>query len=317
MENKVIVFTGNQNCCIERVEKCLLGLGHFDFSVIVCHTLDDCIAQCGQEFDTGIVICDNHDLDRILEGVKKEDDTLELLHEQAVSLRHGAKKMLFLPLGVKLEMFFKEFLGDFGAIVHSVFGKSVGYVQNIFSSVRCDYKIITKTPILHTVYCSTTVNPEILKSALGENLFSLEDENIASACASVLAASGQSVAIAEQVSGGLACGSLARERDCKFIKSAAVLRTDADFEKYGISAEFLQEKKAASRETAFELAKNLIKTTEADIVMAIVGEDNKFFVAIGNKQEIHVFSTSFDGQHRENIDNLVDFALFRLMRAAM
>lgn len=316
MKNRVIVFSGNQNFCLEKVEEILLGLGHFDFSYIVCRTFEECVGECGQEFDTGIVVCDNHDLDRVLESVKKDDDVLELLHEQAVSLKRPEKKLLFLPLGLKFDGFLKEFLGDFGALTYGVFGKTIGYVQNIFNSIRCDYKIITKSPILHIVYCSSTINPELLRSAFGENLFSFQNESVASACSKVLAKSGKSLAIVEQVSAGLVCGSLAKPHGTSFLKESHFLASEKDFEKFGVSADFLREKGTASKETAFELAKNLVKTAQTDLVMIVLGEGERFFVAIGNKEQIHVFSTLFDEKREDNLSNLVDFALFRLMQVA-
>ncbi len=317
MKNRVVAFTGNRNFPLDEVEKSLLGLGHFDFSYVICKLFEECVGECNQDFDTGIVICDNHDLDRLLESVKKDGDALELLHEQAVSLKRDGKKLLFLPLGLNYESFLKEFLGDFGALVYSVFGKTAGYIQNIFNSIRCDYKIITKSSILHTVYCSSTINPQLLQSAFGENLYSLQNESVASACAKVLEKSGQTLAVAEEFSAGLVCGTLlqaCKSGQTNFLKEAHILSSENDLERFGISADFLQEKGIASKETAFEFSKNLIKTSEADLVMTILGENERFFVAIGNKEQIHVFSTIFDGTREENLSNLVDFALFRLMQ---
>ncbi len=316
MKNRVIVFTGNQNFCTRKIEDALLNLGHFDFSYIICHTQTDCEGECGQDFDKAIVICENQYLDGLLENIKKEGDSFTLLHEQAVLMEHKndgnvEKRILFLPFEVDYQMFLKEFLENQSPLVFSVFGKTLGYIENIFNSIRCDYKIITKSPILHTIYCSSSVNPELLKNAFAENLYSSENESVASTCSQFLKKNGLSVAIAEQVTSGLVCGAL--NSLSPVVKECHVLLSNEDFQKLSISQEFLSEHGLASKETAFEVAKNLMNSAKTDLTMAVLGDNEKFFVAVGNKQQIHVFSTTFSGDFYQVLNNVVDFALFRLL----
>lgn len=316
MKKRLIVFSGNKTFCVKDVEKILLKLGHFDFSYIICDSFEDFQGECKQDFETGIVLCENEKIDTLIENVKQEGDQLSLLHEQAITLQRGNKQILFLPLGVSPENFFKEFLNDRGALIYSVFGKSASFIQNIFDSIRCDYKIITKSPFLHVVYCSTSANPELLKSAFGENLFSVEDEPLALACAKKLEKSDQSIFIAEQMTAGLVCGVLKENlKNSSLVKKAVVLSQTEDFEKLGVSQEFMRENGIASKEMAFELAKNMALNSDSDLVMSVLGEGEKCFVALGNKQQIHVFSTLFEGESSRDFSNIVDFALFRLLRA--
>ena len=65
------------------------------------------------------------------------------------------------------------------------------------------------------------------------------------------------------------------------------------------------------------MAKNLLKNAESDLALVVSGFDcdaGRCFVAVGNKKEIHVFSSVFYGNRNERMENVSSFALFRLLK---
>ncbi len=307
--NKVIIWEENETFPIEKLESFLFSLGFFDFSFHICQNFEQCKQECLDNFDTAVVICDNSKLDNLLENIKEDGDVLNLLFEQSVTVSRGEKRMLLIPLQLPYEKFLKEFLGESDIHIYSVFGKTVTQIKSIFDSIRCDYKIITKTPILHTIYCFTAVNEELVKSAIGDFLYSFKDESLTNACVRKLREKSMSISVVEQATCGLVCGSVLGK-----VKEAYILTDENDFLKFDITEELLREKGFASKELSFELTKNLLKKSQTDLAISVLGEKGRFFVSIGDSQNIYVFSTSFEGDKKQVLDNVVDFTLFRLLK---
>lgn len=308
-KNKVIILEEREVYPLEALQKTLFSLGFFDFSFVLCQNFEQCKEECKQDFAKAIVICDNAKLDNLLENVKEDGDALSLLFEQAVTLARGENRMLFLPAQVPYEKFLKDFLGEADVQTYSVFGKTASQLKSIFNSIRCDYKIITKSPLIHTIYCFTKVNEELVKSAIGDNLFSMKDEALSVVCARVLREKGASISIAEHSTAGLVCGNLLGR-----VQNAHILASQEDFLAFGVGEQLLKENGIASKEVAFELTKNLLKKEQTELAVSVLGDKGRFFVSIGNQQQIYVYSTSFEGDRKQALENVVDFTLFRLLK---
>ena len=114
MQNKVIVFSDNQNLtskCLEKIEKSLLKRGLFDFSFLSCSLYADCVGFCidaKNSYDNAIIICDNDNVDKLVEASKTDTDNLTLIQEQAIKLEHIAKCCLF-QLNLILTNFWTNF----------------------------------------------------------------------------------------------------------------------------------------------------------------------------------------------------------------
>lgn len=74
----------------------------------------------------------------------------------------------------------------------------------------------------------------------------------------------------------------------------------------------------ASVETVFEISSNIINQTHADIVCAVVGKYKNgsclSFVAIGDKNAIHVYKNTFFAPYEESIQNTTKATLFYLIK---
>ena len=89
---------------------------------------------------------------------------------------------------------------------------------------------------------------------------------------------------------------------------------ESDFEKLQLDKLFLDENGLVSKETAFAMAKNLLKKYKSDFALAFVGFDcdaGRCFVAVGNAEQINVYSSVFHGCKQEIIENSTNFAIFK------
>lgn len=324
--NKVIIFTRQDKIAevLDSTVKNLDSLGFFNFTYIACPDFDEYVELCQEmrkkTVNSIVAICDNDKLDELLEKVRQEGDELSLMFEQAVKLKNGDKKHLFMPSEVDSFEFLKEFFGQRDMFACNVFGKSFGYVKSCFEMFKAtediDYKIITESPFLHTVYYSNMLDIEKLNAAFGEGLYSMKNHSLAFTCGALLREKNLSISIAEQITSGTISAKLRLEGEAE-IKNSHVLFSNENLERYGIERSLLEEKGVVSKEVAFALAKNLLKKGVSDIALAVVGSDTnggRCFVAVGNKETLHVYSSVFEGDRKSVLENIQDFALFRLLR---
>ncbi len=306
MKNRIIVFSDNFD------RKVLNKLGCFD-AIISCNRFDDCLENCrkARECERAVVICENEQIDNLVDEIKEADDTFELVEEQALLMQTAVGKILFLPCELDANHFLSQFLGQEEVFVITVFGKSRNSVKAAFEGLKAEfgisYDIITKTQFLHTVYYSKEVDEEKLRVLFGENLLSYRDEDVADAVGRVCA--GVGLGICEQFTGGLVTSKLLRQANAKILESTLILE-NREIAKY-VAENVIAENGAVSKEVAFALAKSLAKNCEVALVTLADGE-GKGFVAVGGSEKIHVFSVAFEKEGF--LQNFVDFALFRLLK---
>lgn len=332
MKNKVIIFSDNQNLIAEtlmKVEKSLLNRGFFDFSFFSSSSLNETIDMCKKakiENDCSVIVCDNKLMDDIVEKCKENDDDLSLLEEQAIVLKQTTtfRKMLFVPIEIEVDKFLDDFLEAKEVFSCSVFGKNRSFCLQIFENIKehevnFDYKIITISSFLHIIYYSKFIVEDILVDKFGENLFCQSNCSLQDCCCEILKNNNLTLSVADCLTSGKLSERLAQlENDEKIqVKENFILNDDDAFEMVDIEKSFLDEHGIVSKETVFVVAKNLLKKSNADISISIVGFDcdaGRCFVAVGNKEEIHVFSSVFYGKRQERFENCVEFSLFRLLK---
>lgn len=330
MQNKVIVCAENQFLIcdvLRKIEKSLLKMGLFDFSFLSCSLFADCLSFCtdAKRFaDTTIVVCENEKIDKIIDSIKDGTEKFSLLKEQAVVLEHTTtyNKMLFLPIEVEAESFLDLFLNKREVFCCSIFGKSKSFVENEFERLknqnRFEFALHSKSQFLHTVYFSGKGLEEGLKDVFGESLISFDDKSLADCCVECSTKKGVTLSIAEGITKGKLVSKLAETQNFGLVvKKSFVLNKDGDFEDLNIDGLFLNENGDVSKETAFATTKNLIAKSSCDVGISILGFDcdaGRCFVAVGNKKEIHVFSSVFFGGRLQIFENACDFALFRLLK---
>ncbi|MBP3431834.1 MAG: CinA family protein [Clostridia bacterium] len=313
MQNKVILFSNQTN---KNIEKSLINRGLFHFTYIFCDTYEHFVQEIKSARETCekiIVSCKNELIDKLLDEVKKEDDQFSVLFEQAVKLeeRTTFRKMLFVPSELDAEKFLDVFLEKKEVFSCSIFGKTVRTIEEKFKDFDCDFKIFSENKFLHIVKFSKAVEEEKLKEAFGDGVFSFEGESLQGACEKILKEKNLSFAVAEGITaGGVSCklaGNLG-------LKQSVVLLNDEGFEQVQIDKPFLENNGTVSKETSYEVSKNLL--INADIALSVLGFDcdaGRTFVAVGNKDEIHVFSSVFYGNRQQIVENAICFGLFKLL----
>ncbi len=307
MKNKVIVFSQTSN----DISLMLAKRGYLDFSFECLQDQVDFRDYCIDEMsscDMAIAICPNDMIDSFVEEIVDEKDTISLVQEQAVKIMDGetSSELFFIPLEADFEKIFDEILPALDVKICSIFGKSANFVGEKFENLKC--KIFSKTPFLHTVYFKGNVDLSDMSN------FCFEGDSLSCECVKLLKEKNLTIKTAETLTGGRLISKLTCQGLTPLFKCAYVLLGDADFEKIGISTQVLQEKGIESKEVAFEIAKKML--CDCDVALSVTGFDvdaGRCYVAVGNKQQIHIFSSIFHGKREEIIENLTDFALFRLL----
>ncbi len=311
MKNEVIVFSRDLNK-IQELKSFVLKNGHFDFSYFDCCDFEECLSEVKRaklQCETTFVICKNEQIDKLLQEIVSSGDSMTLIREQAVNLQNGNKDIIFVPI----ELDFKQFLTleKREVFVYSLFGKTLAELdEKLCELSKCDsdfgdkfcYKTITKSQLLHTIYTSKPLEVDWLNENFGESLFSQKEESLTDCLANFL--KDKNFVLADMT--GVTKS---------FLKSNVFPKTfmlfkEEDFENLGLSKEFLAENGLASRETAYHLAKHILKFGE--IALTVLVNDGKSFVAIGNKDEIHVYSFVFEGENF--VENFEYFALFEMLK---
>lgn len=304
-KNKVVIL---QDKNFIEIEKALAVRGYFDYEIKKCCDFDEFISNA--DADDMIFLCKNDLIDEAVEKLKSGDSILSLLDSQAVLVTDGEKRKLFIPIELDYNKFLDEFLEKKPVYICQIFGKSLQSVSNKFDEFQTSYKIITKSQLLHTVYYDTYIDQQNLLDAFSNAVFAFDETSLEGACKTQL--NDKKFALLEQVS----CGNiLAKLSSVGEFKNAKILLNDEDFIAAGVSQEMLTQFGTQSKEIAVELVKNSL--AESDIALSVVGFDcdsGKIFVAVGNKSQIHVFSTEFAGDKVLRLENTSNFALFELLR---
>ncbi len=324
MQSKVIIFAEEKAIVsneYETLEKDFLQRGIFDVQMTTTSLFEECVSICRESknnIEQTILVCKNEMINNFVERLKDDDDTLGLIKDQAVILERKTTfgKMYFIPIEVDFGSILDEILPRKEVHKCSIFGKNKRFVEDAFLSFNVKFAMLSKSSFLHIVYYSGNVNQENLFSVFGENLYCNQDKTLALCCQDLLTQNNLSICIAEGVSMGGLSAKFCNEKLYSRLNNCLVLSNNQAFEKIGINKDFFAEYEVESKETVFAVAKNLLKKQQADIVLSVLGHDcdaGRCFVAVGNKDEIHVFSSVFYGNRENIVENLTDFALFRLL----
>lgn len=303
MTNRVIIFEEGKKIDLEET---LYRRGLLDFSLSKCSSYEEMVKFAKENrADNFLILCKNKHIDGLIEELNTSADVLSLVFEQAVKIQ-GEGKILIVPAELEIEKFLDEFEPIKQVQACGIFGKSANAVAEKFEGFGVSYKIITKSAFLHTVYYSKPLDEMILNNAFGESVFAFSNEPLQESCAKVL--NGKTVCVAESVTAGLVTSKL---NSAFPVKSGKILLSQADYDAIKMDEIFIEEH-GYSKELAYEVAKKLLAF--CDIALAVIDDKNgKVFVAVGSKQQIHVFSSVFEGEG-DTLESISQFALFRLYR---
>ena len=130
------------------------------------------------------------------------------------------------------------------------------------------------------------------------------------------------MAIVEDISGGRLCSELINANNNTssiFVEGLICTSIDSKIKRLGISREFFNSHSIMDAECCYEMASGLVMSSLADIVIATCGQmidDNKSdcFIAVGDKDFIHVFKHSFEGTKNHIIQQISKFAFLHLIK---
>lgn len=333
MQNKVVVCSSKQNLtadCLGKIEESLLQRGFFDYSFSTCSSFDNLVCVCKtakNSIDNTIVICEDRMIDKLLEEIKESDDKFSYVKEQAIKLEKTTtyRKMLFVPIELEIDKFLDSFLEEKESYVCSVFGKNHEFIKEKFDEIktkfedRFDYVIINKSQFLHSVYYSKYVDESLLEEYFGENVFVDFSKSLTKKLEELLVSKNLKLSIADNLTFGLFSGKLFEnsKQFASLLKRCVVLNDDESFKQMLLDKQFLDNNGTVSKETAFELTKNLLRDDGVDVAVSIIGFDceaGRNFVSVGNRQEIFVYSSVFYGNREKRLQNVINFALFKSIK---
>lgn len=158
-------------------------------------------------------------------------------------------------------------------------------------------------------------------SSLSKFIYAEEDLPIFKVLYSLLSITKKKISIAESITGGNLVGSIIKynEGASQVIDRAFVTYSNqAKIDILGVNPETISLHTAVSVETAYEMATGLLKRTNADIVIATTGYASDFenntagecYIAVGDKEAIHVYKNIFSGTREKIIDNVVKASCF-------
>ncbi|MDD4110113.1 MAG: CinA family protein [Clostridia bacterium] len=168
---------------------------------------------------------------------------------------------------------------------------------------------------------SRTVYEKFSKYIYAESNISLEQTAF-----ELLKLSNLKLAIAESITGGEIVSSFIKDNigaSEVLIEGDVVYSNDAKIRRLGVSEKTLDTFTSVSLETAYDMAKGLLQTSPADVVVVTTGyasstspkEDGGLvFIGIGDKKRIEVFKNRFTGTRKEIIETTAKAALFYLVK---
>ena len=157
---------------------------------------------------------------------------------------------------------------------------------------------------------SVAVNDVITKAGeiLSECTYALKDISLAKCVARAVLASGKHIAVAESFTGGGIASALTSVPGMSksLIESVVCYSHESKIARLGVPESVINEFGAVSADTAFEMANGLLMNPSCDVAVATTGnagptaendEVGLFFIAIGDRDAIHVF------KHNHNVKN--------------
>lgn len=134
------------------------------------------------------------------------------------------------------------------------------------------------------------------------------------------------LATAESITGGQIISSIIKENSGAsevIIEGDVVYSNDAKMRRLGVSQKTLDAFTSVSLETAYDMAKGLLQTTPADMVVVTTGyasstskqdDEGLVFIGIGDRKKIDIFKNKFSGTRKEIIETTAKVALFYLVK---
>lgn len=193
---------------------------------------------------------------------------------------------------------------------------SIDYVQN---NALCDI-IVGYTDNMSGIEVLNVINN--IKQRLDNYLYAEGNVSLSQAAFELLLKTNRSISIAESYTGGNIVSKLIQNPGAsKVLKEGLVTYTESSkISRLDIDKSVIENNGAVSSETAYQMATGLIKAG-ADIAMATTGfagpegqNVGLCYLALGDKDGIHIFENHFEGNRDQIITQGSDNAFFRLIQ---
>lgn len=157
---------------------------------------------------------------------------------------------------------------------------------------------------------------------LSKFIYAEENISIYNVAYKLLSMTNKTLAIAESITGGNIASSLIKNNKgaSKVISKGLVVYSDeAKHDLLGVNEVILKEKTAVSSQVAYEMVQGLAKVSSSDLLLATTGyadgeKAGECFIAIGDRESIHVYKNVFSGSRETVIENVTKAALFYLIK---
>lgn len=134
------------------------------------------------------------------------------------------------------------------------------------------------------------------------------------------------IAIAESITGGNLIGTLIKKNTGVsevIVEGAVVYSNEAKMRRLGVTKQVLDTFTSVSLETTRDMAKGLLETTPADVVVSTTGYasstnsneiEGLVYIGIGDRKKVDIYKNKFSGSRAEIIETACNAALFYLVK---
>ena len=156
------------------------------------------------------------------------------------------------------------------------------------------------------------------------NIYGTNEENIYKAVFELLKFKKLKLAIVEDVSAGRLCSELIGANydiNDVLLEGIVCFSDESKCVRLGVDRAFFDTHTSQSVECSYELASGMIMTSSADLVIATTGfadvnspDNGKCFIAVGDRDFIHVFKHHFEGSKNHILQQISKFAFLHLIK---
>ncbi len=159
---------------------------------------------------------------------------------------------------------------------------------------------------------------KIILMKLDKYIYAVEDVPAENVVYKMLKLNDIKVCFIEDITGGELAYRLTKQcNDAKNYMAASYILANNQSKKteFDISEQVLNENNGLSANLVYELATKGIAKTNAHLVVCSIGKANgECFIAIGDKNEIHVYKNVFKGSYSEILDSITTASYFYLIK---
>lgn len=321
MEYKVFIFS----------DDIIKGQAQFDFekfNKICAYRLIDISEFIIEKFDLEksflendknlIIFCDNKNLDNlIIENIDKISGQKKIIDEQIVVFKKEERMIVFVPIETDLELLSKVFEKQQNSVYYQykIFGLGKETIISRLEELKKDipdlkYKILYDN-LLCDIFISyqndevTLIDDKKIKivSAFNNNIFSENSFSLSKIIYSLLSQKNKSISILENITKGEIINSLLEENDnfLEYLKEVKIKSFECD-----------------NDDVLVDKTLKFLRETGSDIALVTNGKFNENALnlkfAIADKNEVHIYNSSFKADKNKCIEMAKNSVLFHLMK---